>query len=40
MIRKELLTKLDFIMKNIRGVNDVLMYVVVTSFLEREMIKI
>jgi len=39
MIRTYLTEKLDFIMKNIRGVNDVLVYVVVASFLEREMIK-
>ena len=33
MNKNYFINKLDFIMKNIRGVNDVLMYVVVTSFL-------
>jgi len=43
MIRTYLKNKLDLVLKNIRGVNDVLMYVVVASFFEnfkeREMIK-
>jgi|GEM_PF-5404470 len=37
MIRTYLTKKLDLVLKNIRGVNDVLVYVVVASFLkERE----
>jgi hypothetical protein len=43
MNKNYFITKLDFIVKNIRGVNDVLMYVVVASFFEnfkeREMIR-